>query len=223
MNDMSQVIVPKSDQISADDFIAGPRNYTIEAVAITPGTEQPVQIKLVGEQRAWKPCKSMSRVLVAGWGPDAKTYVGRAVTLYRDPKVKWGGMEVGGIRISHMSHIERDMLIQLTATKGKRAPCVIKPLIAEVSEMPKQRQTAEEWAATHIEAAQNAETIEALSTLIGTGAKAMVKLEADKPALWTEVNAAYAARRAQLEQEGRDTADMGEGFTDDANAEGDTE
>jgi phage host-nuclease inhibitor protein Gam len=219
MNDMTPVIVPRSDQISSDDFIAGSRTYTIEGVSITPGTEQPVQIKLVNEDRVWKPCKSVSRVLVAAWGPDASAYTGRSVTLYRDPHVKWGGMEVGGIRISHMSHIERDMLIQLTATKGKRAPTVIKPLVAEVKNLTKQRQTAEQWAADHIAAVQDAETLEALSDVISNGARPMGKLETEKPDLWTEVSAAYAARRAQIEAPGKPDADMGEGFTDAADWE----
>lgn len=137
MNDMSQVIIPKSDQLNAEDFLAGPRTFTIESVHIAPGTEQPVNIRLVGEARAWRPCKSMSRVLVSAWGPDANVYKGRSVTLYNDPKVKWGGMEVGGIRVSHMSHIDREMLLQLTATKGKRAPHIVKPL----ADAPRQQQT----------------------------------------------------------------------------------
>ena len=216
MNDMTAVIQPRSDQVNADDFIAGPRTFTIEAVHINPDADQPVQIQLVGEKRVWRPCKSMSRVLVAGWGPDAKTYTGRSVTLYRDPKVKWGGMEVGGIRISHMTHIERDMMIQLTATKGKRAPHVVKPLAAEVKPIPsKGKQTAEEWADAHIASAQNAETIEALSEVVDKGARAMVKLEKEKPDLWSAVNQAYAARRAQIEQEGKPESDLGEGFTDE--------
>ena len=127
-DDMTQAIIPKSDQINADDFLGGPVSYTIERVAITPGTEQPVSITMRGEKRVWRPCKSMSRVLVAAWGSDAKVYGGRSVTLYRDASVKWGGMEVGGIRISHMSHIERDMLLQLTATKGKRSPHIVRPM-----------------------------------------------------------------------------------------------
>ena len=214
MTDMTAVIQPKSDQVNADDFIAGPATFTIESVSISPGTEQPVNIKLVGEPRVWRPCKSMSRVLVAAWGPDAKVYSGRSLTLYRDPKVKWGGMEVGGIRISHMSHIERDMLLQLTATKGKRAPHIVKPLVAEVAQMPKQRQTAEQWASEHRAQADNAATLEALAEVMAKGAKPMAKLQADKPELWAEVNAAYAARRHQLEREGKPDADMGEGFTD---------
>lgn len=129
MNDMSKVIVPKSDQINADDLISGPITITIKGVDIRPGTEQPVSIFFEGDNgKPWRPCKSMSRVLVAAWGADAKQYAGRSVTLYRDPKVKWGGMEVGGIRISHLSHIDRDMVMALTATKGKRAPHTVKPL-----------------------------------------------------------------------------------------------
>lgn len=129
MNDMRGVIVPKSDQINADDLLAEPMTITIREVSIRPGTEQPVSIHFDGDNgKPYKPCKSMSRVLVSAWGADAKAYVGRSLTLYCDPKVKWGGMEVGGIRISHMSNIEREILMALTATKGKRAPFIVKPL-----------------------------------------------------------------------------------------------
>jgi hypothetical protein len=130
--DMSQVIVPRSDQINADDFLSGPRTVRIKSVAITPGTEQPVTIELE-DSKPWRPCKSMSRLLVAAWGPDAKEYAGRSVTLYCDPKVKWGGMEVGGIRVSHMSHIDSDLVLALTMTKGKKAPTRVKPLKADVA------------------------------------------------------------------------------------------
>lgn len=129
-HDMTRVIEPKSDQINADDFMAGPKTFRIKGVSITPGSEQPVSIALE-DSKPWRPCKSMNRLLVAAWGSDAKEYAGRSVTLYRDPKVKWGGMEVGGIRVSHLSHIERDMVLALTMTKGKRAPYTVKPLKAE--------------------------------------------------------------------------------------------
>lgn len=131
MSDMSQVIIPKSDQLNSDSLIAGPMTIRIRDVQISPGTEQPVSIFFDGDDgKPWKCCKSMSRVLVAAWGPDAKQYVGRSVTLYRDPKVKWAGMEVGGIRISHLTDIEREMVMALTATKGKRTPYTVKPLAA---------------------------------------------------------------------------------------------
>lgn len=143
MNDMSSVIIPRSDQINAEDFIAGPRTFEIGSVDIRGGTEQPVSIQLVGEDRVWRPCKSMSRVLVAAWGPDANAYRGRSVTLYRDAKVKWAGMEVGGIRVSHLSHIERDMVMALTATKGKRAPHTVKPLKQQQQRNSSPRQPSE--------------------------------------------------------------------------------
>jgi hypothetical protein len=136
MNDMSAAIVPKSDQLNSDDLIAGPRTIRITDVRITAGTEQPVSIYFDGDNgKPWKSCKSMSRVLVAAWGPDAKKYVGRSVTLYREPSVKWAGMEVGGIRISHMSDIERPITMALTATKGSRKPYTVN-VLADVSIRP---------------------------------------------------------------------------------------
>lgn len=130
MNDMSAVIIPRSDQYNAEDFISGPRTFVIEDVSIKPGTEQPVSIKLKGESRVWRPCKSMSRCLVAAWGKDAKVYVGRSLTLYGDPTVKWGGLEVGGIRISHLSHIDKAMVLALTVTKGSKKPFTVRVLEA---------------------------------------------------------------------------------------------
>jgi hypothetical protein len=136
MNDMSATIIPKSDQISADDLIAGPVTITISGVTISPG-EQPVIVKFDGDNgRPYKPCKSMCRLMVHCWGADAKNYIGRSMTLYRDPDVKWGGLAVGGIRISHMTAITSPITIALTETKGRKKPFVVKPLA-----MPKQEPT----------------------------------------------------------------------------------
>jgi hypothetical protein len=211
---MADVIVPKSDQLNADSLLAGPQTFTIREVQIRGGQEQPVNILLEETDLAFRPCKSMSRVLVSAWGPDAKVYVGRSLTLYRDPAVKWGGLEVGGIRISHMSHIDGKMLMQLTATKGQRKPHVVMPLIAEVRDHPA-KQTAEQWAADHIAAVQNAADNDALEAIISKGIKPLGKLHADKPELASEIAAQYAARRAQIEREGKSDADAGEGFGDD--------
>lgn len=130
MSDMTAVIVPKSDQINADDLIGGDLTIRITGVSVTPGTEQPVSMKFEGSPKVFRPCKSMARVMVAVWGPDSKTYVGRTLQLYRDPTVKWGGMDVGGIRIRAMSHMpnDRPMTMALTATKGQRKPYTVQPL-----------------------------------------------------------------------------------------------
>jgi hypothetical protein len=132
ITDMGLVIIPKSDQINADDLLAGPITITVERVTIRPGTEQPVSIHFAGDGgKPFKPCKSMARVMVHCWGPDASKYVGHSMTLYCDPKVKWGGMAVGGIRISHMTHIDRDVVMALTETKGSRKPFTVKPLVVK--------------------------------------------------------------------------------------------
>jgi len=132
VTDMNAVIAPKSDQLNADTLLGGPRVIQIEEVLINPGTEQPVTIHFAGDEgKPWKPCKSMSRVLVHAWGPDAKLYAGRYAELYLDPTVKWGGMAVGGVRISRLSHIERDLVMALTATKGKKSMYTVKPLQVE--------------------------------------------------------------------------------------------
>lgn len=128
-SDMRAVIIPKSDQKNADDFIGGPMTITVTKVIIRPGTEQPVSLFFEGDDgKPYKPCKSMARVMVQMWGADANNYIGRSMTLYRDPTITWAGLAIGGIRISHMSHIDSAATLMLTATKGSRKPFVVQPL-----------------------------------------------------------------------------------------------
>lgn len=216
MNDMSAVIIPKSDQINADDLIAGPRTFRIEAVDIRAGTEQPVSIHLAGEERVWRPCKSMSRVLVAAWGPDANAYKGRSITLYNDPRVKWGGMEVGGIRVSHLSDIDREMLLQLTATKGKRAPHIVKPLVEQTRTAPQQADDpAMKWANAYIAKVEAVTTIEELTAFETERAAKLAELGKKRPELHERCVTAAQARGSALAQEGKPNGDFGDPFTDD--------
>ena len=128
-DDMKQAIIPKSDQLNSDDLITGPMTIKITGVTVRGGQEQPVAISFEGDNgKPYKACKSMCRVMVAAWGPDSSKYVGRSMTLYRDPSVKWGGMAVGGIRISHMSHIDENMTMALTVTRANKKPYTVKVL-----------------------------------------------------------------------------------------------
>lgn len=128
MTDLATTIAPKSDQLNADDLIAGPMTITVTGVSAA-SSEQPIAINFEGDNgKPYKPCKSMRRVLVQLWGRDGSKYAGRSMTLYRDPEVKFGGEKVGGIRISHMSHIEGRKTLALTATRGSRKPFVVEPL-----------------------------------------------------------------------------------------------
>lgn len=130
MTDLTNTIIPKSDQMNSDDLISGPRTIKITKVSADTGSaEQPILIHYDGDGgKPYKPCKSMRRVMVAIWGPDGSSYPGRAMTLYRDPSVKWGGLEVGGIRISHMSDMDAPVTMALTATKQSRKPFTVRPL-----------------------------------------------------------------------------------------------
>ncbi len=143
MTDLSKTIEAKSDQLNADDLMAGPRTIEITKVSANQSSsEQPIAIGYKGDNgRTFYPCKTVRRLLVSVWGANGNEYVGRSVTLYRDPTVKWGGMEVGGIRISHMSHIDKPVTIALTATRGNKKPTTVQPLV--VRDEPKQLTTKE--------------------------------------------------------------------------------
>jgi len=157
--DMLATIIPKSDQTNADDLAGGPRTITITAVrGDASSKEQPVSFSYEGDNgRPYKPCKSMRRVVVVLWGADASKYVGRSMTLYCDPDVQFGGMKVGGIRISHMSHIDAPQTIALTATRARRAPFTVQPLQRAVTEAA--APTVAEY-----DACQDTETLERLET-----------------------------------------------------------
>jgi hypothetical protein len=132
--DITHTIVPKSDQLNADSFMGGPKTYTVAKVTANEGSaDQPINIYFEGEPLVFRPCKSMRRVIVKIWGPDASKYAGRSMTLYRDPKVKWGGMEVGGIRISHMTGLDKPEVMALTETRAQRKPYTVQPLKVEAA------------------------------------------------------------------------------------------
>lgn len=134
MIDISQTVAPKSDQLNADDLIGGPRTITVTSVVRKDG-DQPISIHFEGDGgKPYKPGKSMRRVLLQLWGSDGTTYVGRRMTLYRDNAVQFGGVAVGGIRISHMSGIQGAVTLALTVTKAVRRPFTVKPLAEERTE-----------------------------------------------------------------------------------------
>ena len=126
--DISKTTEPRSDQINFDDVTTSTITVTVSEVK-RGSAEQPVEVHLVEfPGRPFKPSKSMRRVLVACWGPEASAYAGRQMVLFGDPTVKFGGQVVGGIRISALSHIDEPKTISLTVTRGKRAPFVVQPI-----------------------------------------------------------------------------------------------
>ena len=133
-NWIAKTIQPKSDQLNAEDLITGPITATITDVK-RGDTDQPVAICIQGYQ-PYKPCKTMRRLLVALWGDKAHEWIGRRVRLFADPGVKWAGVAVGGIRISHLSDITEAHTLMLSVSRGKREAVTVLPLAAEVKAQP---------------------------------------------------------------------------------------
>lgn len=129
MSDVSSLrdtVAPKSDRRNADDFLAG--SETVKIIAVKRGdAESPVAVHLENS-KPWYPCKSMRRILIAAYGDNGGDWIGKSMTLYCDPAVRFGGVAVGGIRIAALSHIESDIAISLTTTRGKRSPYTVKKL-----------------------------------------------------------------------------------------------
>ena len=132
IENLRDTIVPKSDQLNADDLVAGPVTITVERVKRSSAPDQPLDVMFGDETgKAYRPCKTMRKILIFAWGENGAEWVGKSMTLFCDPSVKWGGVKVGGIRISHLSHIESDISVMLAETKGKKTQVNIKRLKTE--------------------------------------------------------------------------------------------
>lgn len=127
MTDISHTLAPNSDQLDAVDLLGGPRTFTVTGVSVTKG-EQPVSVQLAEFPRVWRPGKTMRRVLAFCWGNDSSTWTGKRVTLYCDPKVRFGPEEVGGTRISHLSGISGPTSVPVIVSKGKGGTFKVQPL-----------------------------------------------------------------------------------------------
>lgn len=185
MNDVSSLrdtIVPKSTQLNADDLLAGPITVTIIGVKRGETVEQPISIEIGDGRQPYMPCKSMRRVMISAWGDDGRKWVGQSMTLYADPEVKFGGVKVGGIRISHMSGIQGKAAVMLTTTRSKRSEYVV-------------RELATFNAAPYIKAINEATDIALLQAEFGT-AQAAAKAAKDTAALDQIVSAKDSRKKA---------------------------
>lgn len=145
-DNLKSTIVPKSDQLNSEQLMTG--SITITVTSVKRGNaEQPVIIGYDDDPtRPYKPCKTMRKVLIYAWGDNGNDWIGRSMTLYNDPEVKFGGVKVGGIRISHLSHIANDLNLALTTTRGKKSEFVIKRMDTYEQQL-KQAKSLDELAA----------------------------------------------------------------------------
>lgn len=219
MTTLAEALAPKSDQLNAADLISGPRVLKITKARISKEDRATkIVLNFEGDNgKPWKPCKTMGRGMVMAWAiTDEEQFVGKSVRVYRDPTVTFGAEgEIGGIRISHLSHIDKPATAKLMVSKGKYALFTFNPLVTEAP-----RQTAEEWAETHIAAVERVDSLERLAEMQTNSARALEKLAATKAETHKRVIDAYAQRLDELSANnepatGRADTDHGDQFPGD--------
>lgn len=135
MVDIRKSIEAKSDRLNADDLLGGSITIQIEDVR-AGNADNPVAVFYAGcNGKPWYPCKTMRRAMVAAWSDDGKSWIGKSCTLYRDADVIYGGVKVGGIRVSHFSDIDADMVLSLSEKRGKKTQHRFKRLIFPQNQM----------------------------------------------------------------------------------------
>ena len=136
--DITAALAPTSDQLDAVELVV-PRTFTIDSgsrLGMREG-KTVAEIRLVDFPRVWRPSKGMLDVLAKCWGVDGSAWVGRRVTLYNDPDVTYGKEKPGGVRISHLSHIDgpRDVTIRGRG-QGKVQLWHVEPLVGAPASSP---------------------------------------------------------------------------------------
>lgn len=175
-------IVPKSDQLNADDLAAGP--ITVMITAVKRGDrDQPINVEIEGH-RPYKPCKTMRRILISAFTDDPKNWVGKRMTLYCDPDVLYAGVKVGGIRISHLSGLSEPKTFMITQARGKRAEVTIFPLETLTAEDKKYVDDA----TNEINGAETMEILKAIGHI----------LKQKNPAIQDALRVTYTRRQNEL-------------------------
>jgi hypothetical protein len=131
--DVTKAMEPKADQLNGDDFLTGSRTVKIRDVTVDNTREQKVWVFVEGEpKKPWKPSKTYLRVLTLIWETaDASQWIGRELTLYRDPEILWGGAKVGGIAVSHMDGLDRPKTVSVAKTRNTKQSITIQPLVTK--------------------------------------------------------------------------------------------
>lgn len=132
ISNMKTTIVQKTDQLNAENLLDGPRVLFIESSEGGQTVEQPIFLHYTGGQgKPYKPCKTMRKMLLLAWGDDGRKWCNQSMRVYCEPTVKFGNDEVGGIRISHVTGIKKDVRAMLSVTRGKKAEFILRPLVLE--------------------------------------------------------------------------------------------
>lgn len=184
---MRVTVTPRSDQWNADDFIGGPRTFTVSHV-IEGVAERPYDIHFSdGGERAWRPPNGVLTLLIEAWSNETSTWTGRRVTLYRDPDIRFGPDKPGGIRVSHMSDLPsgKPFTARVTVSRGKKGPMTVQPLKEPPAAKTAPAPTASDLAGTNtaIANAQSADELMAIWEASDKGAQTRALMKERKAEL----------------------------------------
>ena len=131
-NDFEKTLEAKSDQYNAADLMGREIEVTIKSIKVKRSDDQPVTITLDGHDKFYRPSKGMRRLMAHVWeSTDPQVYIGKSLTLYRDPEVRWSGKEVGGIVISAASHIAKPVDVTIPISRTKTKTYTVKPMVSK--------------------------------------------------------------------------------------------
>lgn len=183
---LAAACAPKSDQLNADDLMFAP--MAVKIVKVKPGNkEQPIVIELADGLRPYKPCKSMIRILRAHFGDNAQDWINQQLILFRDPDAEYGGVKMGGIRISHATGLTAPKTFVITTRRGRRSEYTLLPFPTVA---PADKAYIDDVLA-EIAAAESLEALNAIGLILKTKSKP----------IQDAVRGAYAARKKELSTE----------------------
>lgn len=142
----------KSDRLNYEDFIMGPQDFTIARLGkkIDQGTPRLLMFFEGREETPYWASKGMLKCLSnpEGWGEsEFSEWIGRKVRLFGEPTVVYAGKEIGGIQISHISHIKEAYSTKITLRRGVRIDYVIEPLLQAAYPVEQFRTNLPAWRA----------------------------------------------------------------------------
>lgn len=126
--DLSESFAPDSEQLTYAEI--GDRVITVTVERVVPRGDKPKDPAIHLAEFPGKPLlpgKNVGSLLRKAWGLDGKAWVGRRMTLYGDPDVFFGKEKTGGVRVSHVSHIDAPVSVPW---RGKgRGTNLVEPLL----------------------------------------------------------------------------------------------
>jgi len=118
--DLSDTIQVDSSQINSADLFE-PRIFRLVGIQRGPDQRRPIEYRLEGEDKVFRPCKTVRRILVKAWGKDGNDHIGHLVRLYCDPTVRNPkGTVVGGTRVNGLSHTTKTTITVSAGQSGMK-------------------------------------------------------------------------------------------------------